>query len=66
MTDSRLLKILKRHRDEIAPALSNSVLKEIADLEERYQYDDDRRDPQKGIRGIFEDLAQATRDEKAR
>jgi len=65
MSDSRLLKVLKRHRDELAPALSDEVLAEIAEIEERYQFDDDRRGAQKSLRDIFHGIADAARDKES-
>ena len=59
MEESRLLRALLKHRDEIAPSLSEDVLREIADIEERNQFDDDRRAPQKALREIFGEVAQA-------
>jgi len=65
MSDSRLLKVLKRHRDELAPALSDEVLEEIAEIEEHYQFDDDRRSAQKALREIFQGIADAAREKES-
>lgn len=54
MSESRLWRVLVRNREAIAPDVPNDVLREIAEIEERNQYDDDRRKVLVEVRQVFE------------
>lgn len=55
MTDGRLLAVLTRHKENLAPDLPIELLAEIAEIEERNQYDDDRRGVLNELRKLFGD-----------
>jgi hypothetical protein len=55
MSDSRLLKVLNRRRADLAPDVSAELISEIAAIEERNQYDDERRKVLKELRDLFDD-----------
>jgi hypothetical protein len=65
MIDGRLLAILTRHKERLAPDLPIELLAEIAEIEERNQYDDDRRGVLNELRKLFGDATrQRVREEE--
>ena len=51
---ARLSEILERNRSTVAPDLPEELLAEIAQIEEQYQFDSDRRQARQGIRKAVE------------
>ena len=59
MTEGRLIAVLARHKDDLAPDVPIELLREIAEIEERNQYDDDRRGVLRELRSLVEDATRA-------
>jgi hypothetical protein len=56
----RLHEILERSRAQIAPKLSSELLHEIAEIQETYRYDDDRRAARQQIRAAVTNAVNAS------
>ena len=46
----RLTPILERHREALAPDLSNEFVREVAEIEENFQFENDREEAKRRIR----------------
>ena len=46
----RLTPILERHRAELAPDLSDDFVREVAEIEENFQFENNREDAKRRIR----------------
>jgi hypothetical protein len=46
----RLTSILERHRTELAPDLSDEFVREVAEIEENFQFENSREDAKRRIR----------------
>jgi hypothetical protein len=46
----RLTPILERHRIELAPDLSDEFVREVAEIEENFQFDNNREEAKRRIR----------------
>ncbi len=54
MSDGRLMNVLNRRREELAPDVPADLISQIAAVEERNQYDDDRRKVLTELRELFD------------
>jgi len=50
----RVMKILEANRQQIHPDVPEDLLAEIAEIQEQYQFDDDRNDPRRAIRSLVD------------
>ena len=57
-TRDRLVEMLEKNRVKIAPDLPAEFLVELADIEERYQFDDDRHPAQKDVRAAVKNAVE--------
>jgi hypothetical protein len=57
----RLLEILERNRQKVAPELPSDLLKEIAEIEEDNQFDDDRKKARQNLREAVSNAARSIR-----
>jgi len=64
MSDGRLIKVLNRRREELAPDVPADLISQIAAVEERNQYDDDRRKVLTELRGLFDVATAEVLDEE--
>jgi len=64
MSDGRLIKVLNRRREELAPDVPADLIRQIAAVEERNQYDDDRRKVLTELRGLFDVATAEVLDEE--
>lgn len=55
----RVLKILEGNRQQIHRDVPEDLLAEIADIEEQYQFDDNRSEPRRAIRDLVEHYARS-------
>ena len=46
----RLTPILERHREELAPELSDAFVREVAEIEESFQFENSREEAKRRIR----------------
>jgi hypothetical protein len=53
----RVLEILEENRGQMHPDVPSGLLAEVAAIEERYQFDDDRSEPRRAIRDLVERYA---------
>lgn len=59
-TRDRLVELLEENRKEFAPDLAPEFLVELAEIEERYQFDDDRLPAQREIRAAVKNAVDET------
>jgi len=64
MSDGRLIKVLNRRREELAPDVPADLISQIAAVEERNQYDDDRRKVLTELRVLFDVATAEVLDEE--